>query len=104
RHPRGERHGARSSLRHISRGRSGAIEARPVSAARVLIVGVSTRAAAESAARAGLAVTALDAFADVDQHPAVHASTLPGSFSARSAANAARTVECDAVAYLANFE
>ena len=75
-----------------------------MTAARVVIVGVSTRAAAESAARAGFDVTAIDAFADVDQHPAVLARALPGSFTARAAAEAARDVECDAVAYLANFE
>src|SRR6185436_19884981 len=104
RHPRRERHGSRSSLRHFSRGRSCAIEARLVTAARVVIVGVSTRAAAESAAGAGFDVTAIDAFADVDQHPAVLARALPGPFTARAAAEAARSIECDAVAYLANFE
>lgn len=75
-----------------------------MSAQRVLIAGVSTRAAAESAARAGFDVTAIDAFADVDQHPAVRALALPGSFTARAAAEAARSVDCDAVAYLSNFE
>jgi len=65
---------------------------------------VSTRAAAESAARAGFDVTAIDAFADLDQHPAVHAQALPGPFTARAAADAARSVESDAVAYLSNFE
>ena len=75
---------------------------------RVLVVGVSTRAAAESAARAGYAVTALDAFADADQHPAVRALSLPRDFgvpfSARAAARAARTIDYDAVAYLSSFE
>jgi len=71
---------------------------------RVLITGVSTRAAAESAARAGFDVTALDAFADLDQHPGVQAHALPGPFTARAAAEAARRIECDAVAYLSNFE
>jgi predicted ATP-grasp superfamily ATP-dependent carboligase len=75
-----------------------------VTAVRVVIVGVSTRAAAESAARAGFDVTAIDAFADVDQHSAVRALGLPGPFSARAAAAAARGIECDAVAYLSNFE
>ena len=75
-----------------------------MTAARVVIVGVSTRAAAESAARAGFDVAAIDAFADVDQHPAVRARALPGSFTARAAAEAAGDVECDAIAYLANFE
>ena len=75
---------------------------------RVLIAGVSARAAAESAAREGFAVTAIDAFGDLDMHPSVQAFSLPrdvgGPFSARAAARAARDIECDAVAYLSNFE
>jgi predicted ATP-grasp superfamily ATP-dependent carboligase len=75
---------------------------------RVLVAGVSTRAIAESAARAGFAVTALDAFGDLDQHPSVR--SLPalrdsgGLLKAGDAARAARHVECDAVAYVSNFE
>jgi uncharacterized protein len=82
-----------------------------VSAARpdhVLIAGVSTRAAAASAARAGFRVTTLDAFADRDQDPRVRALSLPRDvgtrFTATAAARAARGVECDAVAYLSSFE
>jgi predicted ATP-grasp superfamily ATP-dependent carboligase len=75
---------------------------------RVLIVGMSTRAAAESAARAGFAVTAIDAFGDLDQHPSVLALSLPRDFgapvTARAMAKAGRTIECDAVAYLSNLE
>ena len=71
---------------------------------RVLIAGVSTRAAAESAARAGFGVTAIDAFLDLDQHPSVRARSLPGSFSPHAAARAARDIDCDAVVYLAGFE
>ena len=71
---------------------------------RVLIAGVSTRAAAESAARAGFAVTAIDAFGDLDQHASVRVVSLEGAFTARAAAHAARPVNCDAVVYLANFE
>ena len=70
----------------------------------VLVAGVSTRAAAESAARAGFAVTAIDAFGDLDQHPSVGGLALPHNFTARAAAMAARTVECDAVVYLSSFE
>ena len=70
----------------------------------MLIAGVSTRAAAESAARAGFDVTAIDAFGDLDQHPRVDARSLPGSFTARAAVWAVADVECDAVAYLAPFE
>jgi predicted ATP-grasp superfamily ATP-dependent carboligase len=75
---------------------------------RVVIVGVSTRAAAESAARAGFAVTAIDAFADLDQHPEVRALSLSRDFglrfSASSAARVAATIEADAIAYLSPFE
>jgi uncharacterized protein len=70
----------------------------------VLIAGVSTRAAAESAARAGFRVTTIDAFADLDQHPSVTAHAIPRGFSAHAAARAAREVACDAVVYLSNFE
>jgi uncharacterized protein len=76
--------------------------------ARVLISGVSTRAAAESAARAGFVVTALDAFGDLDQHASVRSLSLPRDFgkrfTAHAAARAARTIDCDAVAYLSSFE
>jgi uncharacterized protein len=75
---------------------------------RVLIAGVSVRAAAASAARAGFAVTSLDAYGDADAHPAVRALSVGRDFgrrySARVAAGLARTIECDAVAYLSNFE
>ena len=71
---------------------------------RVVIAGVSARAAAESAARAGFDVTAIDAFADLDQHRSVQSRSIPRPFTARAAARAARSVECDAVAYLSNFE
>jgi predicted ATP-grasp superfamily ATP-dependent carboligase len=71
---------------------------------RVLIAGISVRAAAESAARAGFAVTAIDAFADADQHPSVRALLLSRPFSAAAAAAVSQSVECDAVAYLSNFE
>jgi len=70
----------------------------------VLIVGISTRAAAESAARAGFAVTAIDAFADLDQHPSVKAQSLQATFSPDAAARASRAIAGDAVAYGSNFE
>jgi uncharacterized protein len=76
--------------------------------ARVLIAGVSARAMAESAARAGFDVTTLDAFGDLDQHPSVRALSLPRdfgvAFSVRAVTNAAADIECDAVAYLSPFE
>ncbi len=74
----------------------------------VLVAGVSVRAAAESAARAGFVVTAIDAFADRDQHPAVRALSVPRdfgqSFTASHAARAAGNESCEAVAYLSPFE
>jgi predicted ATP-grasp superfamily ATP-dependent carboligase len=70
----------------------------------LLIAGVSTRAAAESAARAGFTVTAIDAFGDLDQHPSVRSVSLAHHFTARAAALAAQTIECDAVVYLSSFE
>jgi predicted ATP-grasp superfamily ATP-dependent carboligase len=71
---------------------------------RVLITGVSTRAAAESAARAGFDVVAWDAFADADQHSRVDARAVPGRFTPRVVERAARHVSVDAVAYLSPFE
>ena len=75
---------------------------------RVLVAGVSARAIAESAARAGFDVTALDAFADRDQHPAVRALSVwrdfHRAFSATTAARAARAIDCDAVAFTSPFE
>jgi predicted ATP-grasp superfamily ATP-dependent carboligase len=75
---------------------------------RVLIAGLSTRAAADSAVAAGFAVTAVDAFGDLDLHPSVRAVSLPRDFgvpfSADAAARAAADVAADAVVYLANFE
>ena len=70
----------------------------------VLLAGVSTRAAAESAARAGFAVTAIDAFGDLDQHPAVRILSPAHNFSAHATALSVQTIECDAVVYLASFE
>ena len=75
---------------------------------RVLIAGTSTRAAADSAARAQFEVTAIDAFADLDQHRAVRALSMPRDFglsaTARRMARASSRVEADAVAYLSPFE
>ena len=75
---------------------------------RILICGVSTRAAAESAARAGFDVTAIDAFGDLDQHAGVRALSLPRDFGRQftpaAAAAVARGLDCDAAAYLSPFE
>ena len=73
-------------------------------ATRIVIAGISTRAAAESAAKAGFDVTAIDAFADLDQHPSVRAMAIPRPFSADAAARAAQTVGAQAAVYLSNFE
>jgi predicted ATP-grasp superfamily ATP-dependent carboligase len=74
----------------------------------VLIVGVSTRAAAHSAARAGYDVTSLDAYADLDQDPSVRALSLPKDFGAPfspdAVVNAARHLRSDALMYLSSFE
>ena len=74
----------------------------------VLIAGLSTRAAAASAVDAGFAVTAVDAFGDLDVDPSVRAVSLPRDlgipFSADAAARAAADCAADAVVYLANFE
>ena len=75
---------------------------------RVLISGTSTRAAADSAARAGFEVTAIDAFADLDQHPSVRALSMPRDFglgpTAHRMARASSSIDADAVAYLSPFE
>jgi predicted ATP-grasp superfamily ATP-dependent carboligase len=76
--------------------------------AHVIVAGMSTRAAADSAARAGFDVTAIDAFGDLDQHRGVRALTVPRgtrvAFTPRAAVNVARGRACDAVVYLSNFE
>ena len=75
---------------------------------RILVAGVSTRAAAESAARAGFVVTAIDAFGDLDQSVSVSGLSLPRDFgvrfSAAAAARVAQNIECDTVAYVSSFE
>lgn len=77
-------------------------------ASRVLIAGVSTRGFAESAARTGYDVAAVDGFGDLDL--LAHAGTVAlargagGRFSARRAVDAARDLACDAAAYVGSFE
>ena len=72
----------------------------------LLICGASTRAVADSAARAGFSVTALDAFADLDQHPAVRAMSVVtnGHATAAALARSAMSVDAEAVVYLSPFE
>jgi uncharacterized protein len=74
---------------------------------RVLIAGVSPRGFAESAARAGYDVVAVDGFGDLDLVACaaeVRVARLDGRFSTRAAVAAAREIACDAVAYVAGFE
>jgi len=63
---------------------------------------------AESAAVAGYAVCSLDAFGDLDQHPAVRAVSLPRDvgvpFTVDAVVRAAERIETDVVAYLSPFE
>jgi predicted ATP-grasp superfamily ATP-dependent carboligase len=73
----------------------------------VVIAGVSTRALARSAARAGYRVTAIDAFGDRDLRAVATVVALTrqsGGFSADDAAEAAVSLQADAVAYTSNFE
>lgn len=74
----------------------------------VLIAGVSTRALAVSAARAGYRVTAVDAFGDADLREVAEVLPLcPGGatrYTPAAAAAAGRAVTADAVAYTSNFE
>jgi len=74
---------------------------------RVLIAGVSTRGFAESAARAGYDVVAVDGYGDLDlvaRAAVVRVARVRGRFSTRAAVAAARVLACDAVVYGASFE
>jgi uncharacterized protein len=73
----------------------------------LLIAGVSTRALAASAARAGHRVTTVDAFGDVDLRAVAEvlsSGNEAGRFSPARAAARARKVPASLVAYSANFE
>lgn len=74
----------------------------------VLVVGLSARALAQSAVRAGFLVTTLDAFADLDLPDGVRGLSLPREFnlpfSASAAARVAASIASDAVVYASNFE
>ncbi|HEX4600725.1 MAG TPA: ATP-grasp domain-containing protein [Gemmatimonadales bacterium] len=73
----------------------------------MLIAGVATRGFAESAARAGYEVIALDGFGDLDLRGCacgVVVARAGERFSARAAVRAARTIARDAVCYVASFE
>jgi predicted ATP-grasp superfamily ATP-dependent carboligase len=74
---------------------------------RVLIAGVSTRGLAESAARAGYDVLAVDGFGDLDLRArarSVRVARHGGRFSIRAAVAAARTLRAEVVCYVGSFE
>ena len=75
---------------------------------RVLIAGVSTRALAVSAVRAGYRVTAVDAFADLDLRRVAEVIALRPEYGTRYtpmlAATTAAGVSAEMVAYTSNFE
>jgi predicted ATP-grasp superfamily ATP-dependent carboligase len=70
---------------------------------RVLLTGVSTRALAQSAARAGYRVAVVDAFGDADLRAVADVVSLR-PFRADAAARAARGISASLVAYTSNFE
>ena len=76
-------------------------------ARHLVVAGVTTRALALSAARAGWVVTAVDAFGDLDLRSGVRVIALPRGdrpFDPSAAARAARDVPADAAAYTSSFE
>jgi len=77
-------------------------DARP----HVVLAGVTTRALAASASRAGYRVTAIDAYGDLDLRAVAQVIALPenGEYSALAAAEAARASGAESVAYTSNFE
>lgn len=74
----------------------------------MLLAGVSVRALAESAARAGARVIALDAYGDLDLRRIAHVVVIPregsGTFDQLAVARASRAIEARAVAYVSSFE
>ncbi len=76
--------------------------------ADLLVVGGSVRAIAESAARAGFRVAAVDAYGDLDLLACADTVALRRdggiAYTARAAADAGRLVPARAVAYVSNFE
>ena len=74
----------------------------------LIVAGVTTRALAVSAARAGWKVTAVDAFGDRDLRAVATVLTVPKSSASRftpvAAARIARAVSAGTAAYTSNFE
>ena len=75
---------------------------------RILILGLSTRAIAESALRAGCDVITLDYFGDRDQRELVENYSLRRDFhlgfSARALLEASRRLDFEALVYISNLE
>jgi predicted ATP-grasp superfamily ATP-dependent carboligase len=74
---------------------------------RLVVAGVTTRPMASSAARAGWAVTAVDAFGDLDLRACAAVVALrreDGRFDPAAAARAAKEISAGAAAYCSNFE
>lgn len=75
---------------------------------RILLLGVTTRALAESAARSGRPIVAVDYFGDRDQKRLVESYALQRDLglplTAQGLGEAARRVEAGAVVYAANLE
>jgi uncharacterized protein len=75
---------------------------------KILVVGVSVRAMAESAVRSGYEILALDAFGDQDLKPITEAYALHRNFNMRYSPGAlyraSRQLSYDAVAYTSNLE
>ena len=75
---------------------------------KILIIGVSTRAIAESAVRSGYQIAALDAFGDMDSKRLGECYSLKRdfhtSFSAAALYAASRQLAFDAVVYTSNLE
>ncbi|MDQ2766616.1 MAG: hypothetical protein M3Y30_05625, partial [Gemmatimonadota bacterium] len=78
------------------------------SSSAVLLAGVSVRALAESAVRAGAKVIALDAYGDLDLRRIARVVAIPRDGSARfdqmAVARAGAAIDAGAVAYASSFE
>ena len=78
------------------------------SSGTVLLAGVSVRALAESAARAGASVIALDAYGDLDLRRIARVVAIPRDGSAKfdqmAVAQASRNFDASHVAYVSSFE
>ena len=74
----------------------------------VLLAGVSVRALAESAVRAGANVIALDAYGDLDLRRIARVVAIPrdgsATFDQMAVARASRDIDASSVAYVSNFE